>query len=518
MKLAPDYLFVLIKSLTKTEKRYIKIFASQHTIGKENNYIKLFDAIDAQKNYDEEKIKAKFKHSSFISRISSEKVYLYKLVLKALRVYHSANKGKMQVIAKLEEGGILWKKGLLKDSYKAIKKAESIANKSELLHLLPPIYEELMEHTAVMLHNNNSSVDEIYGVFENYNIVIDQLKRYTQYWMILQELISYNIRGVMARDPDFVKTLEQKYGSILDDVPRDSDSYKTKWTFYRARQLAYHLSSDLSQCITTLETIIQIAEEGNYTNEYSRQFIYLLNDVSAFCILDKNNKLADKYVNKYRQFFEKNYRNQASKYKGITTFYYSVIIFYQQYQGDTSSALKTMNELNEIIGKPEHNSSKYEAVTLYYMNAYANFCDGNLDDALSWINRMFNNNNIAFRRDIHSLARILNIIIHFELENYEILPYQIQSAYRFLLKLDKLYPPEKRILDFIRKKLIKNLDRRSLTDAFKALHEQLKEDFKDSYTKQAFVYLDLQSWLESKIHKKDFKTILKEKYLANESL
>ena len=53
-----EQLFALIKSLTKAEKRYFKLFASVNNT--DANYILLFDAIDAQDVYDEKRIKEKF--------------------------------------------------------------------------------------------------------------------------------------------------------------------------------------------------------------------------------------------------------------------------------------------------------------------------------------------------------------------------------------------------------------------------------------------------------------------------
>jgi len=38
-------LFDLIRSLSQSEKRYFKVYASKHVIGKENNYVRLFEAI-----------------------------------------------------------------------------------------------------------------------------------------------------------------------------------------------------------------------------------------------------------------------------------------------------------------------------------------------------------------------------------------------------------------------------------------------------------------------------------------
>ena len=46
MKTPSQDLYKLIKSLTKTEKRYFSKFAEKHVIGDQNNYYKLFKVID----------------------------------------------------------------------------------------------------------------------------------------------------------------------------------------------------------------------------------------------------------------------------------------------------------------------------------------------------------------------------------------------------------------------------------------------------------------------------------------
>lgn len=79
----------LIKSLTKPEKRYFKVFSSRHVIGDQNNYLVLFDAIDRQSEYDEAKLLKKFKNEPFVKRFSIAKSRLYNAILKSLDAYHA---------------------------------------------------------------------------------------------------------------------------------------------------------------------------------------------------------------------------------------------------------------------------------------------------------------------------------------------------------------------------------------------------------------------------------------------
>ena len=61
----PGGLFALIKSLNKSEKGYFKKYANFHVRNNEqNNYTKIFDAIDLQKVYNEPKLIKKFKDYS----------------------------------------------------------------------------------------------------------------------------------------------------------------------------------------------------------------------------------------------------------------------------------------------------------------------------------------------------------------------------------------------------------------------------------------------------------------------
>ena len=66
---ASDHLYKLVKSLSKAEKRYFKIFTSRHTIGESNSYQEVFDYIDKMSDYDEQMIKEHFKDESFIERL-----------------------------------------------------------------------------------------------------------------------------------------------------------------------------------------------------------------------------------------------------------------------------------------------------------------------------------------------------------------------------------------------------------------------------------------------------------------
>ena len=130
MKTVSDDLFQLIKALTKQEKRYFKLHASRHVIGKENKYVKLFDAIDQQKEYNEERIKKKFNHAPITRQLHVAKNYLYHLLLDSLRSYHES-KSEDKFFTLLRNAQLLFNKGLYckADSSKTFVKVLDAPNK-----------------------------------------------------------------------------------------------------------------------------------------------------------------------------------------------------------------------------------------------------------------------------------------------------------------------------------------------------------------------------------------------------
>jgi hypothetical protein len=100
----------LVHALTKTEKRYVKVFAKLH--GDNLNYIKLLDAIEEQVQYDENAIKVKFREEPFTKQLHVTKNYLQSLILKALRNFYHYPLSRAELLDMLRNIEILFEKGL----------------------------------------------------------------------------------------------------------------------------------------------------------------------------------------------------------------------------------------------------------------------------------------------------------------------------------------------------------------------------------------------------------------------
>ena len=100
----------LVHALTKTEKRYVKVFAKLH--GDSPNYIKLLEAIEEQVQYDEAAIKKRFEGEAFTRQLHVTKNYLQNLILKALRNFYHHPLSRAELLDMLRNIEILFEKGL----------------------------------------------------------------------------------------------------------------------------------------------------------------------------------------------------------------------------------------------------------------------------------------------------------------------------------------------------------------------------------------------------------------------
>ena len=122
-------LFLLIKSLSKTEKRYFKLFAGQQ--GDAQNYLKIFEFIDKMEAYDEQLLREKFAGEPFLKHLHVTKNYLYKLILKGMRNYHSHKTVHSKIQNNLLDIEILHRRELFGQAEKIVDRTIELARRYE---------------------------------------------------------------------------------------------------------------------------------------------------------------------------------------------------------------------------------------------------------------------------------------------------------------------------------------------------------------------------------------------------
>ena len=506
MKASHD-LFELIKSLEQTEKRYFKVYASFHIIGEKNNYVKLFEAIAKQNVYDEKKIIHLFRKEKFTKNFSVAKAYLYNLLLKSLRAYHSFNSPDLQIKEFLEYTEILYKKGLYKQSSKLLSKAKEISYEYEKYSLS---LEVLNWEKKILNVESFSFTDETKWnvIIKNEEQTIENLINLNKYWDLYARMFMLVKKKGPSRNH---RDLEQ-YNTIIKSAPLNNEkntfSYNTNYLHYTTYINFFYSQGDFLNYYKYNKKLLKITESyPKQIKEEDGKYTAVLHNFLIGCV----------ELKKFDEFYPALEKLRAMSTKKLTS---QIKIFVLSYSlelgmyintGEFENAKKAAHEVESALKKYQNKISAEYRMVFYYQLFYIYFGLDQFKKALSWLNKILNNteDKNTIRSDIYSFAMILNLITQYELKNNYLLDYIIRSTYRFLYKKEKLYKFETIIMQFIRKKMTKINTKKEQAKAFKELKKEIEESIsKDTFEKKALQYFDFISWLESKIEGRSFAEIV----------
>ncbi len=145
----------------------------------------------------------------------------------------------------------------------------------------------------------------------------------------------------------------------------------------------------------------------------------------------------------------------------------------------------------------------------YYSIACIYFSSGDINNSIKYLNKVINGGT-DLRHDIQAFARILSLVAHFELGNDDLVRHQLKSVYRFLAHQKRLNNVRREVFSFLRK--TPSMDQYNIHDHFVQLLHNLKQLEQNIFERRSFLYLDIVSWLESKIDGVPVEEIMQEKF------
>ena len=145
----------------------------------------------------------------------------------------------------------------------------------------------------------------------------------------------------------------------------------------------------------------------------------------------------------------------------------------------------------------------YKLATLYFGSGDYNTC-------IDFLQKIINDTSADLRIDLQSYARLMHMLAHYELGNDDIIESLIKSVYRFMAKMKNLTVVEEEMFRFIRHSF--GVSPRKMKPELEKFLHKIKHLEKDRFETRAFAYLDIISWVESKVYEKPMAEIIHEKY------
>lgn len=502
-----DTLFILIKSLSKSEKRQFKLYVNRLGVNADAKFLALFNLLDKMQDYKEGEILK----SGIVKKqqLSNLKAHLYKQILVSLRLNPVNQNVRLQIREQLDFATILYHKGLYKQSLKILDKAkaQAIAYQEKVVAYEIVELEKVIE-TQYITRSISGRADEL----------AVQAKELSLQNVLTSKLsnLSLQLYGIMLRfgyvksDKEY-KWVTDYYKAHMPKFKLSDLDFREKLWLYKAQLWYSFLTQDFLSCYKYALRWVTLF----YDNE---SMIYL-NPV--FYLKGVNYLLDSMFYIKYRSEFEESLqrlqhtiadpkfpRNDNLEVLSFFCIYGNKLNLYFM-SGDFENAQHLEKDILNGIKRYEDKIDEHHVMVLYYKLACMYFGMGDNKMCIQYLKKIINNKQLTMREDLMCFARVLSLVAHYEAGMDYHLEVQLKSTYKFLLKMNDLHEVQKEMIKFLRN--LGEIYPHELKDEFKKLHARLKKFEDHPYEKRAFLYLDIISWLESKIENRSVGDIIKEK-------
>ncbi|HMH34377.1 MAG TPA: hypothetical protein VK543_15170 [Puia sp.] len=508
-----DTLFQLIKSLKKSEKRNFKLYVKRNSASEDLKITQLFDALDKMDEYDEQQLLKRNKNIKK-QQLSNTKALLYKQILSSLRLIKNEINIDIQLHEQLDHARILYNKGLYHQSLRMLERIKENANSyNQVTFLLQALF---FEQKIEGLHITRSMQDRAEQLAAEVNTVNQRLLLTGRLSNLSLQLYSWYIRNGHARNEHDEKAIRKFFDEHLPADLSYGTGFYEKLYLYQSFSWYAFIGQDFLLYYRYTQKWVDLFNKEKFmigveTAHYIKGMHNLLG--AHFDLLNYS-----KFIQTLDQF-EKFSRSEAVRNNDnsrIQTFVYLHISKINKHfiEGTFTEGLPLVAHIEEKLQEYVLYLDRHRVLVFYYKFASLYFGSGDYDNTIKYLSKIINWK-VDLRTDLQCYSRLLHLIAHYELGNYQLMEYLIKSVYRFMAKMGNLSLVEEEIFNFLRKTF--KLSARQLEPEFEKLLARLKTYEKSRFETRVFAYLDIISWLESKIRGVPVQDIIREKFILRES-
>jgi hypothetical protein len=502
-----DILFQLVHSLEKAEKRHFKLYIKRSSAREELKIVQLFDALSNLREYDEKLLLKKLPGVEK-PQLANLKTHLYKQLLASLRLLKSADSLDLQLNEQFDYAHILYKKGLFAQSLRILERVKETARTNQKYTFLTQVI--ALEKRIEGLHITRSMQERVEQLAIEANEVsrhIDEVGRLSNLALLLFSWFTRHGHARNKKDEAGVKKFMQEH------LPADAHSmtgFYEKMYLYQSFCWYAFIRQDFLQYYRYAQKWIDLFDANPLmirveTSHYIKGLHYLLNahfDLRNFREFEKALKKFEGFAQTDRVKDHDNFRIQAFVY--ITT----ARINQHFMKGTFKEGLKIVPDIEEKMRDYSLFLDPHRIMVLNYKIATLYFGSGDFDTSIDYLQKIMNEPG-ELRTDLQCYSRLLHLLAHYELGNIELMEPLSRSVYRFMAKMENLTVIEQEIFKFFRKSLTGSSE---IKPELQKFLQKVKHLEKNRFETRAFAYLDIISWLESKVSNKTMSEVIREKY------
>lgn len=493
-KLHTDHLADLIQSLTANEKRYFKL--SGMARGGSNHKI-LFDALDSTGAHDLATLKKKLKGSRM--NLAYERRYLQQMLLRSLRNFHEGSSVEAELHQALLDIEIVFNKEQYELCHILIKQAMATAVKTELY-----LYQlHLIRWKRSCLVRMGKGAEHARFLKEEHTLqqnCLDQLNNLQVYKLLhhrAYHLIGKQGSALNAADKQTLKELME--GPHMQQVSQ-ATSVNAKAHFLQIKIWCHHILNEVETAYKYSRQLIQLLENNKHYMKVHPQ-VYLATLATHYnrCYALEYTKEASEMLKLAEDMLK---FKKPSLSEGLKTevFYFVSERHLMQYAYD--------NKFKEALQQSEKNRDYYTRKKLqlrpsyhiiqHYFTALSHFHLGQYEQAVQPVRVILDELDHNVRLDFILFTHVLNLLIQYELGNYQLVPYLSKSLNRFM-KVRQLQRKSVTLIIRLLTLLMRHRNnKRACVDALRTFKKDLQLAETEAHEIILTGTLQLDCWINSK--------------------
>ncbi len=503
-KTPSDKLYKLIKSLSSGEKRYFKIYINRKE-DSNSKYVQLFDAIYAQEEFDDEALRLEIYGNEQVEgrKFSELKAYLYQLVLKSLESYDEKSSIDYRLKGYLLGVRTLFRRSFFDDCKDLLYKAKKVATEYEHFTSLIEILE--WEKRIAYAQTDIAWLDrELNRISEEEAHWANCLSNFVAYRNLFFNML-LNVRKEVSRSPEQLAQMRKLMAQPLMQDEAQALSFSARVMYHRINSIYHFTASEFEAFYRSSKQLVELMESHPHLlKEDVSEYISALNNHIISCGRLQRYEEVEQTLKKLKAVKPLTKDDEAKIHRQYYQNKFRLCIS----SGDFDEGKKALEaHLREV---EKFDQAQFSKGNFYLQYFCIYFGCGEYEKALDALNDWLSLSGSVERKDLQSLARILNLIIHYELGNSLLLESLLRSTYRYLSRENRLSEFERKMMTFIRD-MNKPLRKKERIASFEAVKEEFGH-LRSQPAHSVFQLFDIVSWIESKVSGKPFSQVVKERF------
>lgn len=502
MERKPNSLFLLIKSISKSEKRYFKLYSA--AFKKDTHLTRLYNILEKEQNYEnEEKVLDAFRSICKGKDFYGTKKKLYEQLMRSLRIYHSGISAEGRINSFINNAQLLLQKRLFEECAVELEKAILLAEEGEFFLLLLQAFEiearmnlgkELPEQEIV---RKESAKEDAILKYRNYSKYLSLESAFATMY--------YKYSFIRSEQTEFI------YSEIISSpfIKDSSMALSARSRMIRSNILCsyYFAKCDFENgYLQAKNVMLEIESRPGFETLFQRKYVSAIgNAIKCLLYLRQYDKM--KIIIEKLKLVKPVDKDIAIRKFELKTVEVSALLDVGDFKAALAMIPQMEEELKIYFGKVE---MKNQVIILFHA-ALANFGLEKYSESIKWLNRLLHLPGAEKNSDIYYFAQLVNLVLHYEKSNIEHVEYKMSGIYKYFYTRQSSLKFESLILQLIKEAIYIN-DQKELNALFVIYKAKLEEVLKDPFEKIAIEYFDIISWLESKIVGKSFAEVVKSKW------